>query len=335
MNRVIWTLLLAMIAQFAAASPDPADGLPIVDSIEVAAFGPQRSGFEVSFGDLQSDYRVMAMFALPGERVPIRAACAQAPLASAADYRLVAEAGVTDSTDINQWTWTAPTQPGVYPIRVLDPLHNGVMTLNVFVMVPYAEMRHGSVNGYRIGAYPHPRPGYEEEYQRPLGFVEVTPAMLDIQVSPHFRLGQFLCKQAGGSPQYLVLRQPLLVKLEQLLATVNERGIPARTFSIMSAYRTPSYNAAIGNVTTFSRHEYGDAADVFIDDDGDGIMDDLNHDGRHTVADARVLSAIVDELHATSTFAELIGGLGTYGPTTGHGPFVHVDVRGFSIEWGA
>jgi uncharacterized protein YcbK (DUF882 family) len=102
----------------------------------------------------------------------------------------------------------------------------------------------------------------------------------------------------------------------------------------MSAYRTPSYNAAIGNVTTYSRHAYGDAADVLVDNDGDGIMDDLNHDGRHNAADARVLSAIVDELHETSAFAELIGGVGTYGPAPGHGPFVHVDVRGFSVEWG-
>ena len=88
----------------------------------------------------------------------------------------------------------------------------------------------------------------------------MTESVLDAQVSPHFKLRQFLCRQSGSYPQYLVLRQPLLAKLEELLAAVNDRGIEAPTFSIASAYRTPNYNAAIGNVTTFSRHEYGDAA---------------------------------------------------------------------------
>ena len=91
-----------------------------------------------------------------------------------------------------------------------------------------------------------------------------------------------------------VLRQPLLVKLEQLLEEVNERGREAHTFTLLSAYRTPSYNAAIGNETTYSRHSYGDAADIFVDANEDGRMDDLNRDGRHNLADAHWLGEIVD-----------------------------------------
>ena len=334
---MLWNLIFALIAQFSPAAYDPAAGLPVapvVDSVEVSAFGPQHTSFEVGFRDLCSDYRVMAMFALPGERVPIEAgdtAAAAAP----ADFELHADSGGTEAAGANHWTLVAPAKPGLYPIQVRDMRDGETMTLNVFVMVPYTAMRRGSLNGYRIGSYPNPRRRHEAEYGRPVGFVEVTPEMLDARVSPHFTLGQFVCKQAGAYPQYLVLRQPLLVKLEQLLTTVNDRGIQARTFTIMSAYRTPFYNAAIGNETIFSRHEYGDAADVFVDDDGDGIMDDLNHDGRHTVADARVLSAIVNELEGVPEFAGLIGGLGTYSPTSEHGPFMHVDVRGFSVEWGA
>ena len=158
--------------------------------------------------------------------------------------------------------------------------------------------------------------------------------MLDVQVSPHFRLGQFVCKQPGAT-RYLVLRQPLLVKLEQLLATLNDRGIDARTFSVLSGYRTPAYNASIGNETTYSRHAYGDAADVFVDDNGDGRMDDLNRDGRHSVADARVLSRIVQSLEGEPESEQLVGGLGTYAPTGSHGAFMHVDTRGFSVEWGS
>lgn len=340
---MVWTLILALIAQFSPAAHDTAASLgsiPVVDSVLVAAFSPQKAGFEVRFGDASTELRVMAMFVLPGERVPIEArdnlsGDARTPAPPPAGYELVASGGNTHAQGLNRWDWVAPSMPGLYPMLVRDPRTGALITLNVFVMTPYSAMHRGSLNGYRIGAYPNPRRGYEAEYARPLGFVQVTPELLDTQVSPHFTLGQFVCKQSSDFPRYLVLREPLLAKLEQLLATVNDRGIPARSFSIMSAYRTPSYNAAIGNVTIFSRHEYGDAADVFVDEDCDGLMDDLNHDGRHTIADARVLGSIVNDLQGTPEFAGLLGGLGTYAASPGHGPFMHVDTRGFSVEWGA
>jgi len=330
-------LLLAVLAQLAPAPRGAAAGaspVPLVDSVQVAAFGDDRSAFSVHFGELTSDYRVMAMFVLPGQRVPI-AVDGSVATDDTARYTLDGGSGTAVPNGTAQWTWTAPVTPGVAPVEVRDSMTGQTMTLNVFVMVPYSAMRRGTLNGYHIGAYPAPRRGYESEYQRPLGFVEVTPSVEDVAVSPHFTLGQFMCKQ-DGDPRYVVLRQPLLEKLERLLTAVNEHGIEAKSFSIMSAYRTPHYNAAIGNKTIFSRHEYGDAADVFVDEDHDGIMDDLNHDGRHTIADAKVLGAIVNQKEADAPeFAGLIGGLGTYAPTTGHGPFMHVDVRGFQVEWGS
>jgi Peptidase M15 len=303
----------------------------------------------VGFGNEAVDYDVLAAFALPGETVPIGAGPeaaavtaslgetspggSRAPAATPAIYSLRAVAGRVTEGSVNRWNWVAPDRPGLYPIQVARAAGDTV-TINVFVMAPYSELRHGAIHGYRIGNYPNPRRGYEAEYQRPRGFVEVTPAVFGAHVSPHFTLGQFVCKEAaGGSTRYLVLRPALIEKLEWLLAAVNDHGIGTPTLSIMSAYRTPAYNAAIGNVTVWSRHEYGDAADVFVDTDYDGVMDDLNHDGKHTIADARVLSAIVDGIEDEPQSAELIGGLGTYSPTSGHGPFVHVDVRGFAVQW--
>ena len=61
----------------------------------------------------------------------------------------------------------------------------------------------------------------------------------------------------------------------------------------MSGYRTPHYNKAIGN-GQFSRHVWGGAADVFVDEDGNGVMDDLNRDGNVTRADSAWLSRFVD-----------------------------------------
>ena len=42
-----------------------------------------------------------------------------------------------------------------------------------------------------------------------------------------------------------------------------------------------------------SRHQFGDAADIIIDDNKDGRMDDLNRDGRVDVADADVIQRAV------------------------------------------
>ena len=49
--------------------------------------------------------------------------------------------------------------------------------------------------------------------------------------------------------------------------------------NVMSAFRTARTYRSIGNRTIYRRHLYGDAADIFVDADGDGPMDDLNGDG--------------------------------------------------------
>ena len=103
----------------------------------------------------------------------------------------------------------------------------------------------------------------------------------------------------------------------------------------MSGFRTPRYNAlgvgAEGGRARASRHMYGDAADVFVDADGNGRMDDLDRDGRVTVKDARLLLAVAEEVEASHP--EFVGGLSAYPANAAHGPFVHVDVRGTRARW--
>jgi hypothetical protein len=84
----------------------------------------------------------------------------------------------------------------------------------------------------------------------------------------------------------------------------------------------------------YSRHVYGDAADIFVDEDGDGMMDDLNGDGKIDYRDAAVLYDIIDGLVTETWYAPFVGGLGRYRKTANHGPFVHVDARGFKARWG-
>lgn len=206
--------------------------------------------------------------------------------------------------------WTAPLKPGLYPIQVDS------VTIQAFVLVPYARLRGEYINGYRIGRYPA-RP--------PAGFIEVTRANENTFVTPHFRLKQFLCKQGGSYPKYVVLDERLLQKLEHLLDVANDAGLRASTFTIMSGYRTPAYNRALGNVP-YSRHTWGAAADIFIDENADGRMDDLNRDGRSDVRDAELLYRLFDDAQAR-------GGMGKYRPTAAHGPFVHVDIRDRRARW--
>src|SRR6185436_19219101 len=95
----------------------------------------------------------------------------------------------------------------------------------------------------------------------------------------------------------------------------------------MSGYRTPQYNGPGGNGRVKnSRHTYGDAADVWVDEDGDGRMDDLNGDGRVDIKDAAMLRQAVERVEARQP--TLVGGAGVYTATREHGPFVHVDARG-------
>ena len=224
-----------------------------------------------------------------------------------------------------RWTWTAPALPGLYPLHVVSNDQRDSLTIQAFVLVPYDRMRGEYLNGYRIGRYPaHPLRGLDI-YRAPTGFVEVTRENEDAFVSPHFRLKQFLCKQTGGYPKYVVLNEALIQRLEHLLELANASGYSVSTFYVMSGYRTPAYNRALGNVM-YSRHTFGSAADIFVDENHDGVMDDLNRDGRIDERDADVLYRLFDG-------PQRGGGLGKYHATASHGPFVHVDIRDRTARW--
>ena len=83
-----------------------------------------------------------------------------------------------------------------------------------------------------------------------------------------------MCKQRAGWPRFAVIKRPLVVMLENIVTLLNRKGVRASTLSVLSGYRTPSYNAGLRNVA-YSRHIYGDAADIYVDADGDGYMDCL------------------------------------------------------------
>lgn len=292
-------------------------------------FSPERAAFSIQFKTEVTPYRVAGVFVLPKETLPIKAIHTRTRERT---LELKAGAGRIVSSEHDSWNWRAPEKTGLCTLKIVDRKTKEAVTLNVFVMVPYERLRGDCINGYRIGAYPPCPPKNGDIYARPRGFIEVTEQNQYTLVSPHFQLRQFVCKQGQGGRQYIVLREKLPIKLEHVLEEVNRRGYRADTFHVMSGYRTPHYNKSIGNVR-YSRHVFGDAADIFVDSDQDGQMDDLNHDGVIDYSDALVLKNIVEDLYGEDWYQPFIGGLGAYRKNRAHGPFVHLDVRGFRARW--
>jgi Peptidase M15 len=278
---------------------------------------PARTRFAVEAKGHTFTARVASVFVLPGERVSIQASGGEGPPV------IEAKAGTLQARGTRGWEWRAPLTPGVRTLTIGDAADRDRVELNAFVMVPSSEVSGGSLNGYRIGTYP--------AQAQPRGFIQVTPDNLRTKLSPHFELRQFLCKQPGGFPKYVVLQESLLLKLESVLETLDRSGRDADTLEIMSGYRTPFYNEGIGNVRD-SQHTLGTAADVFVDRQHDARMDDLDGDGVVNRRDALWLFGIVDAMDRAPS-ARWRGGLGEYDSTAAHGPFVHIDVRGRLARW--
>lgn len=291
-------------------------------------FESGRAAFTVRVNDLEIPYSVFAVYVLPSERLEIAVVDASARSTS----ELVADDGELVVSGTGLWTWRSPNSAGAAELRVRAG--GDEIRLNVLVMHPASSVRNERINGFRIGRYEAEPLNGNPLYLPADGFVELTQANADLLLSPHFRLSQFPSKQAGRFPKYLVLREQLLLKLELLLEHVNASGVAADSFTIMSGYRTPFYNAAIGNVP-YSRHVFGGAADIYIDvAPVDNYMDDLNQDGARDYRDAQWLYALANELFGRQQFAALRGGLGVYRRTSAHGPFLHIDARAQRARWG-
>jgi uncharacterized protein YcbK (DUF882 family) len=227
---------------------------------------------------------------------------------------------------------SAVERPGLYSLP--DSIFAHPFTF--IALRPFADKQKGRVGGYRMGFWPNERGrATTDAYENPDGFIEVTPENQAMQVSEHFKLSDFLTHdQRDIWPKYLVLNEDLVDKLELVIAQLQQNGIRVQRMVVMSGFRTPWYNrngGRVGGRAELSRHMYGDAADVYIDN-GSGRMADLNHDGRVDSRDAKVILHAVEQVE--KEHPELSGGVGVYRSTRNHGPFAHVDVRGWRARWG-
>ncbi|MEO6097739.1 MAG: hypothetical protein ABIW76_19630 [Fibrobacteria bacterium] len=302
------------------------------------AFDAGKAGFAIKYKDETSPYRVSAVFLMPGEILDVKIAGnergrfrLETPASAQAETTRPPDS--IAGTGSVSWSWKAPDSAGLYPLRLSRDSTQDTILLNAFVMVPASEMKDGYLRGYQIGDYPKSLLKGLEFYRAPQGFVRVDRESMNAKLSPHFTLGQFLCKQSAALPAYLLLKERLVLKLELVLEKSNQEGYACESFHVMSGYRTPFYNRLIGNVT-FSAHQFGGAADIFIDaSPEDGEMDDLNRDGSQDGKDSELLFNLVDRMSINEYFLPYIGGIGKYSKNRSHGAFVHVDVRGFRAVW--
>jgi uncharacterized protein YcbK (DUF882 family) len=218
--------------------------------------------------------------------------------------------------------------PGTFTVMAGgEPFH-------FFIQRPFGQKRGEMLGAYRLGMWPAERWMMAENYLNPDGFVEVQQGETEIRLSDHFRLGDFLTHdQEGTWPKFVVLEERLIDKLELVLRELSSKGIDNSRVVVLSGFRAPYYNdrRLDEGAARASRHQFGDAADLIIDADNDGRMDDVNRDGRRDMRDLNPIGAAVAKVERD--YPALVGGLGTYAAMGPSGPFAHIDVRGTSARW--
>jgi uncharacterized protein YcbK (DUF882 family) len=291
-------------------------------------FNEGKAGFLVTYKDIEVPYKVFALFALPGETIPI--GVSQIPAGEKAS--LTATKGEIQKYSEIKWTWKAPQNPGRHQLKCsITPGHKTIR-INAFVMVPYEELEGGRLYGTKMGSYPA-KNRKSTSFETPPGFVVLTHSNRNTQLSPHFRLHQFVQANSKNEYQFLALDEKLLLKLELIVNEVNKHDHPTPTLRILSGFRSPKKNRKI-RAEKYSYHLMGKAVDFIVDSDPvDNIMDDLSQDGHVNPADGKVVYGWINELFKDPRYQDLQGGLGFYKKSKTHGPFLHTDVRGHPTRW--
>lgn len=299
-------------------------------SVNTAAFSAEHANFSIEYDGLKIPLQIFSIFVMPGEEIKIAIA------EEDRDQIYQIELGGKTYESADSFTWKAHTESGHYQAIIREK--NGEesaseIKINVFVLHSRAEKNGQYLDDFRIGYYPEISADKKEYYSKPDGFLKIDQSLLEVKLTPNFKMKQFLTNQSKELPQYIAIQEPLLLKLEFFLEEVNKAGYYAETFGIVSIYRTPYFNKKIGNNTNLSRHLFGDAADIYIDNTGNQWMDDLNGDGQSTIADSDILYDLAVKFDQKEEFAYLQGGVSSYKGNGVRGPFIHIDTRGFHVSW--
>jgi hypothetical protein len=299
---------------------------PFAPATAAAASVPVAIASPNAFG---KSGQVKVRFSLPGEAVEYPLAVTGDPSALTYQWvRLVDSLPADVTRPLAGTGLVAPTQPGFYQLAVTKGESRRLVDgLTLAVMVPFSQKLGNTLNGYRIGMYVAERlRGGRGE--RPDGFVEIRPENRDVQLTKHLRVSDFLTHDDQRVwPRYAAVNPRLLDKLELVMNEIEKlRGEGPRVkilIDVHSGFRTPLHNHNVEGAARDSRHQYGDAADVTIDADGDG---------KFTRFDSRIVAMAVERVEQLNP--ELAGGMGLYLSRRFAVPYVHIDARGQRARWG-
>lgn len=299
-------------------------------SLNAAAFSAEHANFSIVYDNFKIPLNTFSIFVMPSEEIVISIA------EENRGKKYVIELNGKKFENEKSFKWQAPAKSGHYPVKIKEKNSAGPgseINLNVFVLHPAHKMNGQYLDGFKIGSYPEIPANKKSYYSKPTGFLKIEESLLDLNLTPHFKMDQFITKQCTELPQYIVLKESLLLKLEYFLEEVNKAGYKADTFGIVSVYRSPYFNKKLGNNTDLSRHLFGDAADIYIDNSGNEWMDDLNGDGKSNIYDSNILFDLAVKFDQKEEFSQLQGGLSSYKGNGVRGPFLHIDSRGFHVSW--
>lgn len=274
--------------------------------------------------------KVRMSFARPGAAVEIPLEMAYGAVASELAYRWVRTVDslpVGEARPLAAGGLVAPTEPGFYRLALLRGGEQRVVDgKTLAVMVPFEEKKGAKIRGFDIGTCV----GERLKSARgglPEGFLPVDAHSLALAVTENLTLGDILSTpdtRRDGYPEFAAVDVRLLEKLELVLAEVARMtgGEATPRLSVNSGFRPPSYNRGVAGAAKNSRHQYGDAADVQID---------ANGDGRFTLAEVKLVQKAV--LAVEDAHPDLKGGLGLYTSKRFRSPYVHIDARGSRARW--
>ena len=219
----------------------------------------------------------------------------------------------------------APERPGLYHLELRSDSGRRLLDdMSLAVLVPFAQKTGASLNGYRIGYYKGER-SRRPFVNAPAGFVQIDTTDVDVLVSDHLRLGDFVTRDNQSVwPRYAAVDPRLLDKVELVLDEIESwyggSGRANVAFNVHSGFRTPLHNRQVPRAASDSRHQFGDALDLAVD---------ANQDGTISAADTKLVALAVEIVERAHP--DLVGGMGIY---TRHGlSYVHIDTRGQRVRW--
>jgi uncharacterized protein YcbK (DUF882 family) len=274
---------------------------------------------------------VRMRFSLPGNTVEFPLVVGGDPRSLRYEWLRLGDTTAIDSSQaLRGANVMTPRRPGFYRLAIRRGPEREVMAEPIVaVLMPFQRKVGGMLNGYRIGTYLTERLAGRDSRDHPEGFLEVGPDQIELNVSTHLTVGDFITHDSQEEiwPKYVAINPRLLDKLELVIAEVQRRRGRVRVIDLAlgvhSGFRTPWHNSRVPRAAGDSRHQYGDAADVVMD---------ANGDGRITASDGILVANAVERVEYEHP--DLAGGLGLYTGRQFRTPYVHIDTRGTPARWG-